>query len=533
MSVVGALLRAQAQSVWNRTRAESGLGGPLATAAIVVTVAAVLAVPGYLLLRLGLRLGDTLAVAPEPVALDRWNAVLALFTVGFAALGSFRHRPAFTFAALGRFPVGPLQRLLAEIPAACFEAFSLLAGTGIVAANVGLAIRLPAASPCIALLTVQGLVVMVSLLLLAASVRRWLLKRPSRVLLALGVALGGVAVVAARGPREVLREELPALLPWLPGSQGYRGLLAMLAGDAGAGLARIAASWAVTLALLAVAAWAFQREQAGEARSGRSRLSGATAYSYPRPALALGRLFLGQLLDSRSGRALLLLPALFTVPLLILTWAVRYDAAHDQLLSERFLNEVGSFGELPLLALFLLLIVLLDANVWMNQFGWDRAGVRTLLLLPIAAREVVAGKLLGLTALVALQGVIGGLPLLWVLVPALPEAVAAVATAGSALLAAAAVGILVSARFPRPVAHDGGAAIPLALSWVPTVVMAAVSGGLMAVHQVVGQTVARIGPWAPPAAMLALLALAGAAYALALPTFGEHLAEHRERLLTL
>ena len=162
--VVRALLVAQARGTWNRMWRESGLGAPLAMVVVLAFVALIVAGPCLITLRLGLDLAAELeASSGDGASLLRWSSFQALFTVLFAVLGGFRHRPAFTFQELGRFPVSPFQLLLAEIPVGLFEVFPLLGGAGIVFSNLGLAIRMPAASPLVAVLILQGIVAMTAL----------------------------------------------------------------------------------------------------------------------------------------------------------------------------------------------------------------------------------------------------------------------------------------------------------------------------------------------------------------------------------
>ena len=97
---------------------------------------------------------------------------------------------------------------------------------------------------------------------------------------------------------------------------------------------------------------------------------------------------------------------------------------------------------------------LVGNNVVLNQFGLDRHGIKTLLLLPVSARDLLKGKLLGMAAhqglqallLVALLAVFGGAgpaPLL-----------AGALLLGCVFLAQSAVGQWTSVWAPRPMAMD-------------------------------------------------------------------------------
>ena len=73
VSVLRALLAAQARSAWNRIRHESGLGGPLAAVAVLGVVALIVAGPCFLTLRLGLELGEELKSSADAASQLRWR----------------------------------------------------------------------------------------------------------------------------------------------------------------------------------------------------------------------------------------------------------------------------------------------------------------------------------------------------------------------------------------------------------------------------------------------------------------------------
>lgn len=526
MKVALALLKAQARNAWNRMRRESGIAAPVASLGVLALVAMVLVLPGLMTLGLGLGLGEELRASPESGLLQRWNAFQALFTVVFAFFGGFRHRLAFDFREIGRFPVTPLQWLLAEIPASLFEVFPLLGTAGILCSNLGLAIRLPSASPLVAVLALQGIVAMVALLFVAGTVRRWLLKRRAwAFVLGLGVAIAALGL-GKEGLRTLFRSSIPDAIPFLPGSQGYAGLLEVWHGHPAAGLARIAVGLAATVALLVLAAWLHHRGAAVESASAGPRLGAARLLRFRRPAAGVGRLFQKQLLDSKSGRLLLFLPLMLSAPAAVVAWAIRYDAAREQYFADKTTQIISAFETAPVLEAFLVLIVIFDSKVWMNQFGWDGRGIRTLLHLPISPRDLLLGKMLGLTRFVGLQSLIGVPPLLFISIPSLGEALAGIGAAGTVLLAGAGMGQWLSIRFPRRVSRDGGASPPFYLSFVPTLLVLAVAAGLTTVHALAEKA----GRWGPPAALLALSLAIATLYAVALPALSSRLRRERERL---
>ena len=524
---LAALLGAQRQSFWNRLRHESALGGRAATAARLGVVGLLLLLPGYFAVRLGRSLAEELLAGTDPAALGRWNGMQAVFTVGFALLGSFRLRPVFDLARLGHYPIAPLALLLAEIPAGMFEVFPLLGGAAIVLTHVGLASAWPRALPLSQLLAAQGLAAMLALLFLAAAARRWLLRH--RLLLgalAIAVAVAGT-VAGGERLRWMLRAGTDWLVARLPGSIGAQGLLAVRTGRPGYGLAGLGLAFGLTLAALGLSALAHHRERSRAPGATRARRRAARPLRFGSPAAAIAGLHCRALLASKSGRLSLAMPALLFGPFALVLLLVRSTVAATQELPADLAAMLARVESAPVLAWSLVTIVLLSPELWMNQFGWDRAGVRGVLVLPLAAADHLRGKLYGLARFAALQGLVGALPLLLVYRLEAATAASALGAGATAFVVLGAAGQYFSLRFPRAVAADRAANLPLHLSWIPTVLGGLVVLGLVGITAIA----AEIGPWAPPLALLVLAAGAAAGYRLALPTLAKLFAEHQERLL--
>lgn len=523
-----ALVRAQARNTWNRVARESGAAGPVTSALLMVFVALILLIPSSLVLLAGRGVGAQLTVDPDRTALLRWNAFQAMFTLGFALCGSLRHRPSFRFRDVGWLPVPPAQMLAAEVPSALFEVFPILAIAGIVFSNLGFAIVRPDLAPWLVVMSLQGMAAMVAVVLLAASLRRLVIKRRAWIVPVVLIAAGYMAWFMAGGLRPLVRGWGAAIVRWLPGSQGYEGILEIAGGATGAGVTRIALALGATGVLVWVAAASMQREMAAEAARLRWR-SAETVRSFRSPAVAIAWLFFKQLLDAKISRIALFTPLLLTVCMAVPVWAVRQAVAQDRVIPDDLVALTGRLEAIPMLAAFLFLIVTVNAQIWMNQFGWDGSGVRTLLLQPIDMRDTLLGKTLGLFGFAALQALIGVLPVLWAFPPTAAQVVVVVTGAGSAMIASMAFGHLVSARFPRRVTADSTQGLPLFLSWIPFASLVLTGGVVAIVHAIAGE----VAPGSEPVALTLLLVLVAGAYYLVLPGIGRQVATEKERLLQM
>lgn len=533
MKTLRALLLAQTRMTWNRTRRESGTVGPIATLAVLALIVVILSLPCVGMLWVGLHLGRDLAKTPLTEThlvetLAQWNAWMALCTVFCAFLGNFRHQPAFSLTSLGRLPIPPTQLLLAEIPVSLLEAFPILGAAGLICSHIGLAIRMPASSPLIAFLAVQGLITMLALLLFLAALRRDLARhRVAPLILGLMVALG-ITFLDLDGLRWLINVAIPSTLPWLPVSQGYAGLIDLRLGQWAIGAGRLAFALVGSLALIAAASWMHQRERSREQTASASQRARSKPLRFNHPAIGVGRLFQKQLMSSKLGRATLVAPLFMTLPVALLAGMVDALLEKDGVWVDQ-LAQIQRLNEIPLIGGLFFLIVIMDTQIWMNQFGWDQDGVRTLLLLPLAPRDLLLGKLIGLTRHAGLQALIGLVPLLWVHPPGASEVVAGLAAAGTGLVVTVGVGHWLSARFPRRVTPGASTTLPLYLAWMPSVLVMTVLGVLM----LIGLIARSFGSWALPAAWLATFVLCLLAYLHYLPQMGTWVHAQRERLLRM
>ncbi|HVT04702.1 MAG TPA: hypothetical protein VHL58_15170 [Thermoanaerobaculia bacterium] len=529
LSGSAALLRAHYRSTWNQIVRGAGFGGRVATGVMLAIIVLIVLLPGFFALRLGLAMGGELAKSADADVLRNWNGLQATFTVGFALLGSFRLEPLFPFTRFGRYPFTPWQLLLAELPASLFEVFPLLGVGATMLMGMGLAIQMPALSPFVFLLTLDGVAALMATMFILSALRAATLRRRTLLIL---LSVASTAAAFAFGLPElrvVLKEWLPKFVEALPLSRGYAGLLSLRKGDFGAGLRGIAIATIASVLLLLLAARLHRHRLTAEVESTGWRSSGDGALRFRTPASGLGRLFLRQLLASSAVRAQLVLPLLFTGTVALLTSLIRTAIAEGKTLSESMVALAGHAGSVQWFALVPVMAVAMNAQISLNQFGWDRGGIRTLLLLPLEQRDLLLGKLRGLSGFTALQTAIGILPLFTVRVPSIRETVIGLAAGGVTLIATTAVGQVVSIRFPRAVDGTAGLQVPLYLSWIGPVTLL-ITGAELAGIYALGEVIAKGG------GIIALvLSLAGAvaAYAAILPRFAVLLQKNRERLLAM
>ena len=172
---------------------------------------------------------------------------------------------------------------------------------------------------------------------------------------------------------------------------------------------------------------------------------------------------------------------------------------------------------------------LVGNNVVLNQFGFDRHGIKVLLLLPLTATDLLKGKLLGMAVHQGLQALLL-IALLATFEGAGPAPLLAGALMlGCVFLAQSAVGQWTSLWAPRPMGMDSlkNSNMPFAvgmLSLATSGLWTGIFGGLYAL-------VAWLTPgWLVPAMALAFALALGAHFAL-LPTVAAFLDRRREVLV--
>jgi hypothetical protein len=538
LKTVRALLTAHSQSQWNETLRQSGLAEKASTIAVFSIVSLTLMIPAYMTFKYGMYLGDQIKETPES-ALVFWWGLQAQFTVVCAVLGGFRHKITFSFKEVGRYPLPRIQVILAEIPAGFFEVFPMLGGIGILFSNLGLAVKLPEWIPLILPLTLHGILSMLILLVIAGSAKRFLMKLRKRTLIIGLIILLTVIFLSKAEPLLFLRAFLMFLMPvflvdqpyipFLPGSQGYTGMINFMTGDISGGVLLILGACLSTTVLLILAGWIHNKELSTEHAVSKTRKHHDHEMKFRFPVSGISLVFLKQLLASTSGRLNLFLGFLFTFGCTAFTFMMREGLSKGKVIPPQMVMITERMQEIPFYGLMVYLLVLFNSDIWMNQFGWDRGGIRTLLTLPISTKDLLLGKLLGMLRFYFLQILIASVPLLFVYTPSLSELIGGIAAAGTLLLICTAFGHLTSVKFPRPILRHGNSNIRFSLTWIPLALFIPISLCLIFVN-LIGRL---FGAWGSCLSMVAVLGITLTAYFWKLPHLSKELYYDRENLLRL
>jgi hypothetical protein len=365
---------------------------------------------------------------------------------------------------------------------------------------------------------------------LLGSFKRYAFKRPLRVVVVATVVTLPVLlalVIQGGDPRPTLRSAVAGVIPFLPGSQGYGALVDLLDGRLAPALARLAYVVAATGVLTVLTAMVHWRETRVEAQVRGRRRSEAPVLRFRTPAAGVAVLHLRQLLDSRNGKVFFFVPLLMSGGAALWLWMMRFAERSGEALPEDLAGALTRVQGVPLLEIFLFVVIWMNGEIWTNHFGWDRGGLRALLVLPLSHRQLLVGKLQGILRFTALQSAVCVIPLLFVYRPVATEVVGGVAAAGATFVVVTAGGQLLSIRFPRAVSRTSTGTMPIYLSWIPGVAMVLLATATVLIHKVT----ATVSPWAAPLVFLVLLGAAVVIYLRALPLIGAYLASERQRLL--
>ncbi|MFN7958247.1 MAG: hypothetical protein U0P46_08005 [Holophagaceae bacterium] len=447
-----ALLAAHGQASWNRSARELGRSGQWALILTVLIAATFSA--GLLLVgtgALGWVLGGALDRPLMPVLLGG-----LLSFVGFGgglfggALGGARQ---LAWESYRGFPLRTSTLYGAELLAGFGDLLPLSLGSATAGLLVGLGLRVPAALPLVPLLWLETLLTLLAVQLLVEGLAGALVRRLRAVLVALAIlAWLGSTLLAGKVPAKptaprvspiaaVQTERLRAVgtqvgsaLNLLPATASVRSLVWARQGRWGAAIGAHAYPLAVLALLMLGGARLMRREAEAERRpaegSRRERL-----WSFRHPAGGIGRLHFQTILRSHLGRFAFLMP-LMTLVLL--------KGPFTHLGAKASWAIPGAFAYLSLVG----------NNFAFNQFGLDRHGVKGLLLLPVTARDLLKGKLLGMAAHQGLQALLLA-GLLALVDHARPDRLlAGLLLMGCIFLAQASVGQWTSAWAPRPMVMD-------------------------------------------------------------------------------
>lgn len=522
-----ALLAAHGQTTWNRSVREMGRQGAWVLALAVVVLSGLGAL-GLLLGggALGWLLGSRLE---RPAAATILGALLAFFSFGGGLMGGLLGGAReLAWESYRGFPLRLRTLYLAELTAGLADLLPLTMGLALTGLLLGLGTAAPGTLPLVPLLLLETLLMLLALQLLVGGLASALVKRLRMTLVGLAILawLGSTLMSPALPERREGRTARPLrgaqvqqvqalgrraarVLEALPTHAAARSLVLAQQGQWGAALALHLYPLGLLVLVMALGARLMAREANGTAAAPAARGPGRL-WSFRHPAEGIGRLHFQTLMRSHLGRFAFLMP-LMTVVLLKGPFAqFRAQPLWTVPIAFAYLSLVGN-------------------NFVFNQFGLDRHGVKGLLLLPVAAEDLLKGKLLGMAAHQGLQALaLAGL-LLAVDHAGPGPLLGGLLLMGCIFLAQAAVGQWTSTWAPRPMAMDSlkNNNMPFALGMLSVATSgfwASLFGGVYALLA-----------WASPPllvpGMLVLFGLVLAAHLRLLPAAAAALDRRREKLV--
>jgi len=527
-----ALLAAHVQTSWNRSAREMGRQGVWVMSLLVGLMGLLGAVPLFLGLGgLGWLLGGGL---DKPLAPALLGGALALMGLGGGLFGGVAGGARqLSWEAYRGFPLKLRDLYFAELVAGIGDPLPIILGVGLAGFLSGVAVGSPSSIPLLPLILLETLLTLLALQLLVGGLAAALVKRLRLALTILGILAwvgstlatsqlperprrGTAAAQRSPGHRaeqqvqlERLAERGASLLAVLPSHASALSLVRAREGRWGAAIALHAYPLAALALFMLLGARLVGRETSDE-KSVPTLRGPDRLWSFRSPAEGIGRLHFRTLMASQLGKFAFLMPVMTLV-----------------LLKGPFAQFRGqSLWAVPAAFAYLSLV---GNNVALNQFGLDRHGVKTLLLLPVTAQDLFKGKLLGLAAHQGLQALLL-LILLAVFEGAGPASlIAGVLMLGCVFLAQGAVGQWTSIWAPRPMAMASlkNSNMPFAvgmLSLATSGLWTGIYGGLYALT-------AWLAPvWLVPVMAVAfLLTLAG--HLALLPTVAAQLDRRRDVLV--
>jgi len=510
-----ALLQAHLQATWNRSRRELGTFGRVMYGVFLGLVVLLGALPTLgLALVGGWYLGRDLGNPVHARVLGGILGGMALF--GGLAGGVAGGSRVLAWEGVRTFPVKLRSLFAAELVAGLGDLLPLTVALTSLFLLLGTGAARPRLLPLLPLpwLGTVGGLLCIQYLVNSLAVRA--VKRLQVGLTLLGVvAWASLTLLPALGGKAALfRRAVPALgalggaLLATPPLQCAAGLREAALGHWGAALGLQLYPLAALGLLLLVSARLMAREAEGARPQvrGRERL-----WSFPTPVLGVARLHWRILISSHLGKFGLL------VPLMVLVF-LKGPASRSA--TAALWGAPASFAYLALSGV----------QMQLNQFGLDGPGVKTLLLLPLTSRDLLAGKALGLLAYMGAQALLfltlmaatGNLP------PA--QALPALCLSGCLFFYQVSLGHWTSAWLPRPMPRDSlrNHNLSPAVVWLgmgATLAGVAFFGGAWA-----------LAVWLAPALLLPVMALLlGCAVLvhrrLALPLAAQYLDRRREALV--
>ncbi len=528
VGLVRAVLRAHQQATWNRSVRELGKAGTWAVWLIMGLALLGGALPlfvaggamGYFC---GLRLH-----LPGAKAL-LGGVLTAIPVLGGAVSGIMGGTKALTWESYRVYPVGLRALFAAELLAGLGDPFPFLAGLCLVGTFLGFSVARPGLAPLMLLVCGAALLGMLLLQHLIGALGALLVKRLQLALVVLGMLVWGASVLLSVGGKpqagqkrapldpaqmaaaKATVNKVVGILQWTPAAQSLTGLQEISQGAWKPGLAR----QVLPFLLLGLLGWGSARVLNWESGSEVLKVQAPKGtqekrWTFRTPAGGLARLTWETLVGSHLGRFGFLIPVM---TLIILRGPLAAFSGNG-------------FWALPSAFAYL---ALTSGQLQFNQFGLDGHGVKALLLLPVAPKDLLKGKMLGLAVYQGFQAALLVLLLSVFMRPGLLQILAGLCLAGCFFLVQVLVGHWTSVWLPRALPRDslknnGMPLLMVAISLGTTLVNSLLFGGTWALCQ-----------WLAPAALLpvmaVLLGLCLWVYATLLPTAADFLERHRERLL--
>jgi hypothetical protein len=382
------------------------------------------------------------------------GGMLTLVSFGGGLLGGLLGGARqLSWEAYRGFPLRLSTLYGAELLAGTGDLLPIALGSATAGLLLGVGVAIPSVLPLIPLVWLETLLTLLTVQLLVEGLATALVKRLRVVLLLLGILawLGPMLLtnrMPARtetSPRTFISEAqigklqaagktLATVVRVLPATASIRSLSLAREGRWAAALGQQAYPLGVLALLMLLGAHLMRRESNAE-RPVEKGSKAVRLWSFRHPAEGIGRLHFRTLMGSHLGKFAFLMPLLTLV-------LVKGPFAHMK--TQTLWTIPGAFAYLSLVG----------SNFVFNQFGFDRHGVKGLLLLPISAVDLLKGKLLGMAIHQGLQALVLA-SLLALLDHASPAPLmAGMLLMGCIFLAQASVGQWTSAWAPRPMAMD-------------------------------------------------------------------------------
>jgi len=447
-----ALLSAHGQATWNQSVRELGRRGQWVV--LLALGLAALLFGGMLLAgsgALGWLLGSKLDQAHTLLIL---GGLLTLIGFGGGLLGGILGGARqLAWESYRSFPLRLSTLFSAELLAGTGDLIPLALGSVAAGLLLGVGFAAPSTLPLLPLIWLETLLTLLTVQLLVEGLATLLVKRLRVALLALGILawlgttlLGGpvhgVSESASLGALseaqmakvQAVGQNLGSVVKLLPGTASARSLALATQGRWDTALGQHGYPLALLALLMVGGARLMRRETEAERRVAKDRKADRL-WSFGQPAEGIARLHFKVLMGSHLGKFAFLMP-LMTLVLL------KGPFAHAK--AQTLWSVPAAFAYLSLAG----------NNFVFNQFGFDRHGVKALLLLPITAQDLLKGKLLGMAAHQGLQALFlaGLLGLLEQAGSA--SLLSGILLMGCIFLAQASVGQWTSAWAPRPIAMD-------------------------------------------------------------------------------